>query len=202
MKKVGIMGGTFNPIHFGHLFLADYAFDWIGLDQMLFMPSYQPPHKNQAEVIHSEHRVNMTRLAIEDNPNFELSAVEVERTGKTYTSETLAILKKENPDTEYYFIIGADSLMMLQTWHRPDIISKLCTLVVGGRDHITREQLELQGAYLNRKYGSKIILMDMPTIDISSADIRGRMVEGKSTRYYMPEKVQSYIAEHGLYSNI
>lgn len=199
MKKVGIMGGTFNPIHFGHLFLAEYAYDSIGLDQMLFMPSNHPPHKKQVNVVSSEQRLHMVKLAIQDNPHFETSDMELKRTGLTYTADTLTILTENNPDTEYFFLVGADSLLKLQYWKDPETICKLCTLVAAGRDRQSIEELQSQVNYLKLTYNAKILLMDMPMIDISSAQIRDRIAVNKSIRYYIPESVSNYIKEHGLY---
>jgi nicotinate-nucleotide adenylyltransferase len=199
MKKVGIMGGTFNPIHNGHLFLAEYAYEEIGLDTILFMPSRKPPHKASLEVASSEDRRRMTELAIRDNPHFELSALELDREGLSYTADTLTELTAMNPDTEYYFIIGADSLLQLLEWKTPQVIFNLCTIVAAGRNHLPKNLMEQQVKRLHETYGASIILLDMPTIEISSAEIRERIVAGKSIRYYVPASVRSYIEEHGLY---
>ncbi len=199
MKKVGIMGGTFNPIHLGHLFLAEYAYDSLGLDQMLFMPSNHPPHKAQLEVVSSNHRLNMVKLAIQDNPHFIASDIELKRTGLTFTADTLRMLTRENSDTEYYFLVGADSFMKLQSWREPEAICKLCTLVAAGREQQSIIDLENQVTHLREQFGAKVILLDMPMIDISSGQIRDRIAARKSIRYYMPEVVASYIEENGLY---
>src|SRR5690606_12925515 len=106
MKKIGIMGGTFNPIHYGHLFLAENAYEQMGLDQILFMPSNNPPHKKVKDIVSNEHRKIMVHIAIKDNPHFTLSTIELEREGTTYTADTLAILTREQPDTEFYFLVG------------------------------------------------------------------------------------------------
>ena len=193
------MGGTFNPIHNGHLFLAEYAYEQIGLDVILFMPSKNPPHKASLEVASGEHRLNMTGLAIQDNPHFELSTMELNREGITYTADTLTELISNHPDTEYYFIIGADSLLQITEWKTPQIVFNLCTVVAAGRNHLPKHQLEQQVNRLHEMYGASIILLDMPTIDISSAEIRERIVMGKSIRYYIPDQVRSYIKEHELY---
>ena len=199
MKKIGIMGGTFNPIHNGHLFLAEYAYEQIGLDTILFIPSRRPPHKASLEVASADDRRRMTELAIQDNPHFELSAMELEREGMSFTADTLKELTDKHPDTEYYFIIGADSLLQLTEWKNPQVVFDLCTMVAAGRNHLPKAHMEQQVKRLHETYGASIILLDMPTIDISSAEIRERIVAGKSIRYYVPEPVRSYIKEHGLY---
>lgn len=193
------MGGTFNPIHNGHLFLAEHAYEQIGLDVILFMPSKKPPHKASLEVASGEDRLNMTGLAIQDNPHFELSTLELDREGVSYTADTLTDLTSENPNTEYYFIIGADSLFQITEWKTPQNIFNLCTVVAAGRNHLSKSQMELQVKRLHEMYGASIILLDMPTIEISSAEIRERIVSGKTIRYYVPEQVRSYIEEHELY---
>lgn len=193
------MGGTFNPIHNGHLFLAEYAYEQIGLDTILFMPSKKPPHKASLEVASGEDRRNMTELAIFDNPHFELSAIELEREGVTFTADTLTELTLEHPDTEYYFIIGADSLLQITEWKTPQIVFNLCTVVAAGRNHLPKNHMEQQVKRLHEEYGASIILLDMPTIEISSAEIRERIVNGKSIRYFVPSQVRSYIEEHSLY---
>ncbi len=201
MRKVGIMGGTFNPIHYGHLLLAENAYEQIGLDKILFMPSKKPPHKASLEVASGEHRLDMVKLAIGNNPHFVASTLELDREGMTYTADTLAILAGENPDTEYYFIIGGDSLLQMTEWRAPQIVFKLCTIVAAGRNQLPRNTLEQQVKRLHEAYGASIILMDMPAIEISSADIRERTASNKSIRYYVPEQVLDYIKEHGLYGH-
>ncbi|CRZ34398.1 nicotinate-nucleotide adenylyltransferase [Herbinix hemicellulosilytica] len=200
MKKVGIMGGTFNPIHNGHLFLAEHAYDQAKLDYILFMPTMNPPHKADIDVLSAEHRLNMVKLAIKDNPNFVLSDIELNRPGITYTSDTLKILKEKEPDTEFYFIVGADSLMMMTQWKDPQTVFNLSILVAGGRENYSLEQLRKQANYLEKTYNGKIILLDMPYIGISSELIRERIAKNKSVRYYVPDEVLDYIKRHNLYT--
>ena len=200
MKKVGIMGGTFNPIHNGHLFLAEHAYDQAKLDYILFMPTMNPPHKADIDVLSAEHRLNMVKLAIKDNPNFVLSDKELNRPGITYTSDTLKILKEKEPDTEFYFIVGADSLMMMTQWKDPQTVFNLSILVAGGRENYSLEQLRKQANYLEKTYNGKIILLDMPYIGISSELIRERIAKNKSVRYYVPDEVLDYIKRHNLYT--
>lgn len=199
MKKIGIMGGTFNPIHYGHLFLAENAYEQIGLDQILFMPSKNPPHKAKPEQISDQQRVDMITLAINDNPHFTLSTVELERDGITYTADTLTLLTKEHPDNKYYFIVGADSLFMMHNWMEPQTIFDHCTVVAASRDHVEEERMQQQAAYLRERYSADILLVEMPTIQISSANIRERVVQDKTVHYFLPDEVIAYIKNNKLY---
>lgn len=199
MKKIGLMGGTFNPIHYGHLFLAENAYQQICLDRILFIPSMNPPHKSKTELISSEHRANMVKLAIKDNPHFKISMMEMQREGTTYTADTLTILKEENPKIEYYFIVGADSFFMLQNWGKPQTIFDLCTIVVAGRNLTPKNKMNQQLDFLTETYGAKVLFLDMPNIGISSAEIRDRIVAKKGIHYYVPEEVEAYINELHLY---
>jgi len=199
MNKIGIMGGTFNPIHHGHLFLAENAFEQIGLDKILFMPSKNPPHKTILYNINEQQRVDMIRLAIQDNPHFELSTLELNREGFTYTADTLTLLTQQNPSISYYFIVGTDSLFMMQDWMEPQIIFDHCTIIVAGRDHTDEELIHAHIEYLNRSFHAKIIYLTMPSIQISSNDIRNRLAAKKSVRYYLPSTVIDYIDSNNLY---
>jgi len=201
MKKIGIMGGTFNPIHYGHLFLAEHAYEQMELDEILFMPSNHPPHKASKDIVSNEHRKTMVALAIKDNPHFTLSTLELEREGTTYTVDTLEILTKEQPEAEFFFIVGADSFFAIPYWKNPERILELCSLVVFERDHVEQDQMLKQLEFLTSTYpGAKIFLLKMPTIQISSKKIRERIAENKSIRYYVPADVQDYIEKHNLYS--
>ena len=199
MKKIGIMGGTFNPIHNGHLFLAENAYEQLGLDQILFMPSKNPPHKAKPEMITDQQRVDMIELAIRDNSHFTLSTIELERDGYTYTADTLRLLVQDNREVRYYFIVGADSLFMMHQWYQPQVIFDLCTVVAASRDHVEEDKLAAQAELLKEQFHADIQLISMPTIQIASADIRGRIAQNKTIRYYLPDQVARYISQHGLY---
>lgn len=199
-RKVGIMGGTFDPIHIGHLILGENAYLQFGLDTVLFMPSGNPPHKREREGRAStRQRIEMVKRAIADNPHFCLSLAEAHDQGYTYTKETLMRLTAEHPDTDYYFIMGADSLFSFETWKEPEEICRLSTLVVAVRDHVSQERLDGQIAYLEGKYLGKILKLETPNIDISSGTIRDWISKEKSLRYYVPDSVIAYIEELGLY---
>ncbi|MDF2908632.1 MAG: hypothetical protein K0R34_3953 [Herbinix sp.] len=201
MKKIGIMGGTFNPIHNGHLFLAENAYEQIGLDQILFMPSKNPPHKAKPNMVTDQQRVDMINLAIQDNPHFALSTIELERDGYTYTADTLALMANGQQEERYYFIVGADSLFMMHQWYQPQVIFDLCTVVAAGRDHVDGDKLAAQAELLKEQFHADIRLVEMPTIQIASEDIRNRVGENRTTRYYLPDQVAQYINTHQLYRN-
>ncbi len=199
MKKVGIMGGTFNPVHFGHLFLAERTYEQLELDQVLFIPSKNPPHKQKPQEVTDQQRVEMLLLATEDNPHFEVSVMELEREGTTYTADTLSILTRDNPDTQYYFIVGADSLFSLPEWWSPEIIFEKCVVAAACRDHVDKEGLEQQAEFLRFTYHARIELIDMPTLMISSSEIKDNLSRGKSIKYYVPTAIEDYIKKNKLY---
>lgn len=199
MNKIGIMGGTFNPIHTAHLILAEEAYEQLGLDKILFMPSKKPPHKLSEEIVNNEHRLNMINLSIQDNEHFELSTLELEREGVTYTSDTLRELHL-TCDNEYYFIMGGDSLFMMESWWEPEVIFRLSHIVVAIRGE-AKEDLKQKIAYLADKYNASIHLLKTPNLEISSHELRKSRNEGKSIRYYVPELVCRYIVDNGLYLN-
>lgn len=199
VKRKGIMGGTFNPIHLGHLLLAETAKEAFKLDEILFIPSGQSYMKDTAEIAAKEMRLEMTRLAIVDNPDFRLSAIEVEREGNTYTFETLLTLREREPDTEFYFIAGADSLYNMETWKHPHIVFHNCTVLAAVRDNMHKEELQKQIQYLKEKYNAVIYLLPLKEITISSTDIRNKWKQKKSIRYMVPKTVIDYMREHHLY---
>lgn len=199
MSKIGIMGGTFNPIHLGHLFLAENARTFAGLDKILFMPSKNPPHKKVASQVTQEQREAMIRLAIADNPHFEFSDFELQRDGYTYTADTLTLLHEENPGTKYYFIVGTDSLFMMQDWMRPETVFSHCTVLVAGRDQADEEKIARHIEFLRKTFDADILYIKMPMLDIASEDIRERVSSGNSVKYYLPDSVIEYIKTNGLY---
>ena len=198
-KKTGIMGGTFNPIHIGHLLLAENAKEAFGLDEILFVPSGLPYMKNGIEIADKWMRLEMTRLAVSDNPAFVLSSAEVEREGNSYTWETLELLREKEPETEFFFIEGADSLFAMESWKNPEIIFRDCTILAAVRDGKDDDDLREQIARLEKKYGARIGLIGMKEISFSSTDIRERIRDGRSIRYMVPDKVIEYIKKYRLY---
>lgn len=199
MKKVGIIGGTFNPVHMAHLIIADIAQETAELDEVLFIPTGCSYLKDPDEIAPAKDRVSMTGLAIEDNPSFALSTIEVEREGRSYTCDTLMELKERYPEQEYYLIIGADNLFSMEEWKNPEIIFENCRILAAIRGGKKRNDMEEQIAYLEQKYKADITLLPIKHIDISSSMIREKVAAGKSIRYMLPEKVRGYILRKQLY---
>lgn len=199
MRKVGIMGGTFNPIHNGHLMIASKAKEQFELDEVLFMPCGVPYMKETEDVESGEIRAEMTMLAIQDIPVFTLSMMEIEHHGNTYTYETLECLKAAHPDTVFYFILGADSLFNLTNWVHPERIFANCHILAAVRDHKTTAQMQEQIELLKKQYQASIFLLRTDYLDISSSDIRRKVALGESIAEDVPEKVAAYITEHKLY---
>lgn len=199
-RKVGIMGGTFDPIHVGHLILGESAYEQLGLDEVLFMPSGNPPHKrNRKGRATLAERIEMVRLAIEGNDHFTLSLEEASENGYTYTKETLTRLTREHPDTEYYFIMGEDSLLSFGQWREPEEISRLASLVVAIRDCTDDTQLDDAIAHARALFDAKIYKLMTPNMSVSSQMLRSRICRHQSVRYYLPDAVLRYISEKQLY---
>lgn len=194
--KIGIMGGTFNPIHNGHIALANAAYKEFSLDKILFMPSGKSYMKHH--VLDNEKRVVMVSKAIEAIPYFELSTIEVERSGNTYTCETLQQLNQQNPEIHYYFIMGADSLFHIEKWKSPEIIFSLATIICMIRDDYNLDDIKKKGAELEQK-GAHILYLDIPKITISSTEIRERIKRHESISALVPKKVEEYIVQEHLY---
>ena len=200
-RKVGIMGGTFDPIHIGHLILGESAWEQFGLEKVLFMPSGNPPHKTDRHGATNEQRVEMVRRAIASNDHFELSLEEMHEQGYVYTKETLKRLHSEHPDTDYYFIMGADSVLSFHMWNGPQEICDQCILVAAVRDQMPAEELDAQILKLKEQYHADIRKLESPNLDISSHTIRERCMRGESIRYYVPDVVRLYIQDEEIYGN-
>ncbi len=198
-KKVGILGGTFDPIHVGHLIIANQAITQFDLSTVLIMPTNEPPHKADQVITSTSHRNKMVQLAIEDNKYFKLSIIEQERKGTTYTSDTLTLLCQSNPYCRYYFIVGFDSLANIDRWHRPDIIFNSAVILVALRNNETIETVQERISFLEDKYNGEIHLLNIPNINVSSEFIRKRVVEKESIRYFVPKDVEKYIYVNNLY---
>ncbi len=199
MKRIGIMGGTFNPIHLGHLAIARRAKEQFALEEVLFIPNGVPYMKNLKEVLPSETRCDMVRLAICDISFFRLSMIEVNKSQNTYTFETLQDLKADDPTAEYYFILGADSLWAMEHWKNPEQIFLNCHVLAAVRDDKSPADMDTQIVYLQEKFGAKISLLGIDAMDISSSMIRDRVRDGLSIRGLVPEAVETYIYDHKLY---
>lgn len=199
MKKVGIMGGTFNPIHIAHLILAEHAYEQYGLDKIVFLPSKRPAYKELENVIDELYRQKMIELAISNNSHFEINTMEFSREGNTYTADTLIDLKSKNPDTSYYFIVGADSLFQMEQWSRPEVVFEKSIILAAQREDKSNEDVLQQMDVLKRKYQAKIFLVKIPQIDISSSRIREAVANGRSIKYLVLESVENYIRQQQLY---
>lgn len=200
-KRVGIMGGTFNPIHIGHLIIAEAAYEAYDLDEVLFVPSGISYMKDQSEILDAKKRVHMTGLAIEDNPHFALSTIEIDRDGNSYSYETLETLRKQNPNTEYFFLVGSDTLFALETWKHPEILLPSCTILVAVRNGVPMEKMQEHAKYLEEKFGGSIQLLTTPNIEISATDIRNRIAANRNVKYFVPDSVLQFIEKKGLYKN-
>lgn len=200
-RRIGIMGGTFDPIHIAHLQLAECAYEQFALEQVLFIPSGDPPHKKDVLVLEENHRANMVKLAIENNPHFAFSDIEIKRGGFSYTSDTLIWLCNEHPDQEYYFIEGADSLNYMEDWHNPQDIFDHAVILSANRDKLPEEVIDKRIDFLKGQYGARIKKLELPNLEISSSMLRELVAKGESIRYYVPESVRQYIEENNLYQN-
>lgn len=199
MKKIGILGGTFNPVHTAHLIIAEAAQEDAGLDDILFVPSGCSYLKDASDIVSAKHRINMTGLAIEDNPHFALSTIEIDRGGNSYTCDTIMELKKRYPDQEYYLIVGADNLFTMEEWKDAEVIFQNAKILAAVRGTKKRADMEKKIAQLKEKYGADIILLDVRQVDISSSAIREKIAAGRSVRYMLPDKVREYILKNHLY---
>ena len=198
--RIGIMGGTFDPIHIAHLILGETAWYEFRLDKVLFMPAGNPPHKRSRDGRASnEERSDMVSLAISDNPHFELSLREMNDDGYTYTYRTLEAMHAERPEDELFFIIGADSLFDFDGWREPQRICDQCTLIVATRNHTDDALLDQGIQHVRDLYGARVEKLDTENMDISSSDIRKWAAAGHPLRYYLPEQVERYIRENGIY---
>lgn len=198
--KIGICGGTFDPIHLGHLAVAELVRSEYNLDKVLFIPSGMPPHKNLENVTAPIHRLNMVKCAVSSNPFFEAVALEVERSGYTYTVDTLKELRGLYPEgTEFYYIIGADVVMDLLSWKNAPEVFKLTNFIAVMRPGFSNEAFNERLVFLRSKYEMNISSYQIPLLDISSTFVRDRIKEKKSVKYLVDRDVEEYIIENHLY---
>ncbi len=198
-KKLGILGGSFNPIHNGHLILAQAALETYELDQVLFIPCAHPPHKDPGMLLPGRGRMEMIEAALEGDPRFETCTVELDRGGVSYAVDTLTELTNRYPDAAFHFIIGDDTLKELHLWHRVYDLLALCTFVTFAREldrPIRPEAIRLDSPWPERLLANVTLGR---RFEVSSSDIRHRVAEGMSIRYLVPDSVDMYITEHHLY---
>jgi nicotinate-nucleotide adenylyltransferase len=186
--KIGILGGTFNPIHTGHLILAEEAREKLGLDKVVFVPAFLPPHKDNGDITSAVDRLKMVKLAIKDNRYFSVSSTEIKRAGRSYTIDTIREFKERYPNDELYFVIGSDLLKYLEEWKDLNQILEMVRFIVATRP-----------GYPLEKIPSYIKTMAIRAVDISAFEIREAIKENKSFRYLVPEGVCKYITKKGLY---
>ncbi|CAN5429251.1 nicotinate-nucleotide adenylyltransferase [soil metagenome] len=192
-RRLGIMGGTFDPIHLGHLVTADQARVDVGLDEVVFLPAGAPWQKGTAEVTPPEHRYLMTVLATAAHPYFSVNRMEIDRDGPTYTIETLRSLRTALEDTELFFITGADAILNILTWKDAEEALAMATFVAATRPGYDLAALEEHGLT------GRVTLLDVPALAISSSDVRARFRAGRPVRYLIPREVEEFARKHGLY---
>jgi nicotinate-nucleotide adenylyltransferase len=194
-RRVGVMGGTFDPIHYGHLVTAEEAVMQFGLEEVVFVPTGLPWMKADRSVSPPEDRYLMTVVATASNPRFSVSRAEIDRAGPTYTVDTLRQFADEHPDAELYFITGADAMLEIFDWKDPEDVLGLAHLIAATRPGYDLRRFEAAAP----THHPKVSTMDIPALAISSSDIRARVREGRAIRYLLPEGVKSYIEKQGLY---
>lgn len=197
--RLGIFGGTFDPVHDGHLVLAEQCREQCRLDEVWFVPAGSPPHKSAIGITSGNHRAEMLELAIAGHEAFRVNRLELARQGPSYTVETLQQLHAEESSRELFFLIGADSLVDLPMWREPRQIADLATLVVVNRGGLPTPDLAPLVPVLGEAAIARVQVVSIPALDISSRDLRRRVRKGRSVRYLTPRAVECYIATHGLY---
>ncbi|HWI55568.1 MAG TPA: nicotinate-nucleotide adenylyltransferase [Desulfobacteria bacterium] len=198
--RIGIMGGTFDPIHYGHLFIAECSRQKFDLNKVLFIPSGMPVHKKRPDIQPPEHRLEMTRLAIRDNPKFELSTIEIDRPGPTYTVDTLEVLHSINNHTqEYFFITGADAIMEILTWKDVDKVLELCHFIAVTRPGHSLDEINRVIQSFSETQRSRFHIYETVGILVSSTEVRERVFLNEPIRYLVPDDVEKYISANRMY---
>ena len=199
-ERIGVFGGSFDPVHMGHLTIAQDAVEQLELDRLIFVPAAVPPHKQGRTLAEGRHRLAMLEMATEANLSFEVSDMELRRGGLSFTVDTMTQVQADHPGAELFFIVGLDSLTILHSWRNVDKLLEMCTVVPfarGGEDAARiAEQIQLPGDWKTKLLERMIRIHE---IEISASEIRMRLAEGLSIRYLVPPEVEMYIAEHGLY---
>jgi nicotinate-nucleotide adenylyltransferase len=201
-QRIGILGGSFNPVHLGHLIMARDAIELFDLSRVMFIPCFAPPHKKSSVPIDPKHRVAMLENAVEDDLCIEISNIEIERGGISYAIDTISAVRKQFPDSELFFIIGTDTLLELHTWKDIYTLLEMCTFITIGRPGFNASSIKPEDLNLNAPWPESLLqnLAAGHGVDISSSDVRYRIAEGMNIRYLVPDSVGMYIAEHNLYT--
>jgi nicotinate-nucleotide adenylyltransferase len=189
--KIALFGGCFNPIHYGHLILAETSREYLNLDQVIFIPAGKPPHK-VSDLAPAEDRYQMVKLAIQNNKYFSLSPFELKSKGKSYTYKTINFFKRKYPKDELFFLIGSDTLLEIDTWEKGTKILELCSFIVGMRPGVPTEKVK-------KEILKKVTVFPLLGLDISSKELREYIGEGKSIKYFVPGNVEEYIYQNRLY---
>lgn len=200
MKKKGIFGGTFDPIHHGHLHIAYESIYKLGLDEVIFMPSGNPPHKTNKMITESEIRYELVKEAIKGEEKFKVSKYEIDKKGLSYTYETLKFFNEKEKDTEWYFITGVDCLMDIYKWKNVNSILNSCKFVVFNRNGYEKKDIINQKTQVEKQFNKKIIFLDIPIMEISSTNIRNKVKKGEKISYLVPQGVNNLLKSMKLYS--
>ncbi len=198
-RKIGMMGGTFNPIHLGHLLAAESALEAFSLEQVIFVPAGNPPHKRGQKLTDKMDRYHMTVLATASNAKFTVSRYEIDKEEYSYSVDTVRHFKAKFPDAEIYFILGADSLLSIMEWKDPEVLLKSCRFIGVTRPGYYSDVLVKKIEELRKNFHANLYFVEIPAMDISSTDIKKRVKEGRSIKYMVDEKVEQYIKDHRLY---
>lgn len=204
-RRVGVLGGTFDPVHYGHLVIAEEVYAALDLAEMVFVPAGHPPHKPESMVAPAHHRLAMLELAITGNPHFSISRVDLERPGPSYTVETLRLLRRQwGEQTALFFLIGWDSLEDFLTWRDPAGILEQLSYLVAVRRPGYAEEDGYRASLEARLPGitERLLVVPVPQLEISSTELRERVAEGRPIRYQLPERVEQYIEQYNLYQRI
>lgn len=199
MKKIGIFGGTFDPIHNGHLLMASLAVEEFKLDHMIFLPSGNPPHKDDDKVTDDDMRARLVESSIEGDPRFSMSTYEYDIIGKSYTVDTINYFLEKYPDCEFFFLMGGDSLRSFKSWYRSEEITDKVSLIVA--DRLSDEKIPIEKIAQELKAKKPIYILNMPLIELSSTEIRKRIGKKQSVKYMLAEKTLDIILTQGLYLN-
>lgn len=202
-ERIGVFGGSFNPVHIGHLIVAQDALERMGLNRVIFLPAAQPPHKTTQPIAPAVARLEMLRLALGDDPRFEVSSEEIDRGGISFTVDTLRRLRERYIGAELYFLIGGDTLLELHTWREIETVLQLAHIVTMGRPGISMDEINSKTLRLPDPWPARLAanIVIGHRVDVSSTDIRVRCSRGRSIRYLVPAAVERYIATHRMYSS-